>query len=42
MDHTGTIYITVVENNLRIIPLKFGQNPSSGLGGDFVSINCGH
>jgi hypothetical protein len=32
MHQTGTIHIFFAENHLRIIRVKFGQNPSSGLG----------
>ena len=34
MQRTGTIWTTFKEDQPRIIPVKFGQNPTSGLGGD--------
>ena len=34
MQWTGTIWTTLKEDQPRIIPVKFGQNPISGLGGD--------
>ena len=36
MQWTGTIWTTMKEDQPRIIPVKFGQNPISGLGGDVV------
>ena len=33
---TQTIWTTLKEDQPRIIPVKFGQNPISGLGGDVV------
>ena len=36
MQWTGTIWTTLKEDLPRIIPVKFGQNPISGLGGDVV------
>ena len=36
MQWTETIYKTLKEDQVRIIPVKFGQNPISGLGGDVV------
>ena len=33
---TGTIWTALKEDQLRIIPVKFGQNPVSDLGGDVV------
>ena len=36
MQRTGTIWTTLKEDQPRIIPVKFGQNPISGLGGDVV------
>ena len=36
MQWTGTIWTTLKEDQPRIIPVKFGQNPISGLGGDVV------
>ena len=32
MQWTGTIWTTLKEDQPRIIPVKFGQNPISGLG----------
>ena len=32
MQWTETIWTTLKENQPRIIPVKFGQNPISGLG----------
>ena len=34
MQRTGTIWTTLKKNIPRIIPVKFGQNPVSGLGED--------
>ena len=36
MQWTGTIWTTLKEDQPRIITMKFGQNPISGLGGDVV------
>ena len=36
MQWTGTIWTTLKEEQPKIIFLKFGQNPISGLGGDIV------
>ena len=36
MQRTGTIWTTLKEDQPRIIPVKFGQIPISGLGGDVV------
>ena len=36
MQWTGTIWTTLKEDQPRIIPVKFGQIPTSGLGGDVV------
>ena len=36
MQRTGTIWTTLKEGETRIIPVKFGQIPTSGLGGDVV------
>ena len=36
MQWTGTIWTTLKEDQPRIIPVKFGQNPIRGLGGDVV------
>ena len=36
MQWTETIWTTLKEDQTRIIPVKFGQNPISGLGGDVV------
>ena len=36
MQRTGTIYTILKEDQPRIIPVKFGQNPICGLGGDVV------
>ena len=36
MQQTGTIWTTLKEDQPRIIPVKFGKNPISGLGGDVV------
>ena len=36
MQWTGAIWTTLKEDQPRIIPLKFGQIPTSGLGGDVV------
>ena len=36
MQWTGTIWTTLKEDQPRIIPGKFGQIPTSGLGGDVV------
>ena len=33
---TGTIWTILKEDQPRIIPVKFGQNSISGLGGDVV------
>ena len=40
MQWTGTIWTTLKEDQPRIIPVKFGQNPICGLGGDVVWRNC--
>ena len=34
MQWTRTIWTTLKEDQIRIIPVKFGQNPISGLGED--------
>ena len=36
MQWTETIWIILKEDQPRIIPVKFGQNPISGLGWDVV------
>ena len=36
MQRAGTIWTTLKEGQPRIIPVKFGQIPISGLGGDVV------
>ena len=36
MQRTRTIWTTVKEDQSTIIPVKFGQIPNSGLGGDVV------
>jgi len=36
MQPTGTIWTTLVEDHLGIIPVKFGQNPMSGFRGEDV------
>ena len=36
MQQTGTIWTILKEDQPRIIPVKLGQNPISGLGGDVV------
>ena len=36
MQWTGIIWTTLKEDKTRIIPVKFGQIPTSGLGGDVV------
>ena len=36
MQRTGTFLKTLKEDQPRINPVKFGQNPISGLGGDVV------
>ena len=36
MQWTGTIWTTLKKDQPRIIPVKFGQIPISGLGGDVV------
>ena len=36
MQWTGTIWTTLKEDQPMIIPIKFGQNPISDLGGDVV------
>ena len=36
MQWTGTIWTTLKVGQPRIIPVKFGQNPISGLGGDVI------
>ena len=36
MQWTGTIWTILKVDQPRIIPVKFGQNPISGLGGDVV------
>ena len=40
MQWTRTIWTTLKEDQPRIIPVKFGQNPISGLGGDVIWRNC--
>ena len=34
MQWTGTIYVTVIEGHMRIIPAKFGEKPLNSLGED--------
>ena len=36
MQRTGTIWTTLKKDQPRIIPVKFGQIPTSGLGEDVV------
>jgi len=36
MQPTGTVWTTLVEKHLGIIPVKFGQNPISGFRGENV------
>ena len=36
MQRTGTIWTTLKEDKPKINPVKFGQIPISGLGGDVV------
>ena len=36
MQWTGTIWTTLKEDQPRIIPVNFGQNPISDLGADVV------
>ena len=36
MQRTGTIWTTLKEDQPRINPVKFGQIPISGLGGDVI------
>ena len=36
MQRAGTIWTTLKEDQPRIIPVKFGQISTSGLGGDVV------
>ena len=36
MQWTGTVWTTLKEDQPKIIPVKFGQIPTSGLGGDVV------
>ena len=36
MQPTGTIWTTLVGDHQGNIPLKFGQNPMSGFGGEDV------
>ena len=36
MQWTGTIWTTLKEDQPRVIPVKFDQNPISGLVGDVV------
>jgi len=36
MQPTGTIWTTLIGDHLGIIPVKFGQNPMSGLRGEDV------
>ena len=36
MQPTGAVWTTLVEEHLRIIPVKFGQNPMSGFRGEVV------
>ena len=40
MQWIRTVSTTFKENQTRIIPVKFGQKPISGLGGDVVWRNC--
>ena len=41
MQWTGTIWTTLKEDQPRIIPVKFGQIPTSGLGGELLFKDCG-
>ena len=34
MQWTGTIYVTDIEDHIRIISAKFGENPLNSLGED--------
>jgi len=36
MQPTGTVWTTLVEEHLGIIPVKFGQNPMSSFRGEYV------
>ena len=36
MQHTWTIWTIIKEGHIRNIPAKFGQNPTSSLGGDVI------
>ena len=36
MQRTQTIWTIIKEGHIRIIPAKFGQNPTSSLGGDVI------
>jgi len=36
MQPTGTVWTTLIGDHSGIIPVKFGQNPSSGFRGDVV------
>ena len=36
MQQTGTIRTSIKEGHIRIIPVKFGQNPAGNLGGDVL------
>jgi len=38
MQPTGTVWTTLVEEHLGIIPVKFGQNPISGFRGEDVQV----
>ena len=35
-----TILTIIKVGHIRIIPAKFGQNPTSSLGGDVIKVNC--
>ena len=36
MQWTGTIWTIIIEGHIRIFPAKFGQNPTSSLGGEVI------
>ena len=40
MQRTWTIWKIIKEGYISIIPVKFGQNPTSSLGGDVIKDNC--
>ena len=40
MERTETIWTIIKEGYIRIIPVKFGQNPASSLGRDVLWSNC--